>query len=125
MVNANGLPFIRWKKPQPESVSRLITQKLLQRQKRGILLEKLETELLPMADREDEWEERVAAMLQTQRRRNGDSYFATLLDIESKVRQAVRLEDQKTVERVQRFSNIIFKERELAEKEKAERAETQ
>ncbi|KAL4743703.1 hypothetical protein BDV11DRAFT_178088 [Aspergillus similis] len=56
LVNASGIPFLRIKKPQPQSLSRMIRRKLAERQKLVERRERLEPEIL-FGEDEDQWDE--------------------------------------------------------------------
>ncbi|MCJ1286257.1 hypothetical protein MMC26_005602 [Xylographa opegraphella] len=55
LVNTNGIPHLRFKKPQSPFLSRVIRDKIRQREKRFDRLQLLKAEI-PMARAEDEWD---------------------------------------------------------------------
>lgn len=55
LVNANRVPFLRFKKPQSAFVSRIIRDTVKARERRAILSLKLNDQI-PVADAEDEWD---------------------------------------------------------------------
>ncbi|KAL6239035.1 hypothetical protein BDW75DRAFT_236739 [Aspergillus navahoensis] len=56
LVNASGIPFLRIKKPQPQSLSRMIRRKVAERQKLVERRERLEPEVL-FGEDEDQWDD--------------------------------------------------------------------
>jgi len=62
MTNANGFPFVRWKKPQPAGVSRVLRQKIARRGRWLHRLWHLEEYWVPLARLEDAWEGMVRGL---------------------------------------------------------------
>jgi hypothetical protein len=123
LVDANGLPFIRYKKPQPENVSRMLRQKLEQRQKLWNHLHNLESYFLPLAEYEDKWDAIVER--NTGKKLDGVDREATFWNemkaAKISTQELMRKEVTKQKDRVQVMTNIILKERELAALERDER----
>ncbi|KAI5859298.1 hypothetical protein GGS23DRAFT_329115 [Durotheca rogersii] len=63
---AGDFPFLRLKKPQPASLSRVLTHNIRRRVARITTLQYMADELMPDAQLEDEWENRVAFLLSCQ-----------------------------------------------------------
>ncbi|KAL2021670.1 hypothetical protein VTK56DRAFT_6762 [Thermocarpiscus australiensis] len=63
-----GVPFLRFKKPQPRFLERIIRQKSRRRAKRVDKLLAMQNEYMDDADLEDEWEGIVRQMLEKQER---------------------------------------------------------
>ncbi|KAF2668106.1 hypothetical protein BT63DRAFT_457408 [Microthyrium microscopicum] len=120
MVNANGLPFIRWKKPQPKNVSRTIWMKLRTQQRQLDQVQAIAALHWPLADREDEWDgmmKRLGAEYEETRGR----WAEAVEGYEKELSDKWRADKKRDRERVERFTKIIWRERELAEKERVER----
>lgn len=123
LVDANGLPFIRYKKPQPENVSRMLRQKLEQRQKLWNHLHNLESYFLPLAEYEDNWdailEKNTGNTLKGVK--DGATFHDEMKAAKRNTQDLMRKEVAKLTLRVQVMTNIILKEKELAVKERDER----
>jgi len=61
LCSANGVPFLRLKKPQPVSLSRILRQKIDRRQKVFDQMVLLDNYWLPIAQAEDDWDDLVIA----------------------------------------------------------------
>ncbi|OJJ57498.1 hypothetical protein ASPSYDRAFT_154146 [Aspergillus sydowii CBS 593.65] len=115
LVNACGIPFLRIKKPQPQSISRVIRTKINDRQRLADRRQMLEPEILFAKD-EDYWDSLTTG-------EEADSWAseseATSKEIENKLRndtiENIRLADA--------MWKIVLAERKLAEEEK-QKAET-
>ncbi|KAL8985201.1 MAG: hypothetical protein Q9205_001022 [Flavoplaca limonia] len=58
IINANHIPFLRFKKPQSPFLSHMIRKKTDEREKRVVRIQRLE-KLLPLAEDEDRWDDTV------------------------------------------------------------------
>jgi hypothetical protein len=126
LVNAAGLPFIRWRKPQPENVSRVLKTKLAVRQRRLDEMDAIEGKLAPMADREDEWDRLVGQLNDTAKAAEDlierpYSFAGEVKAYEKDLRTAFSEADEKSVQMGKRFTAIVLKEREFAQRERADR----
>jgi hypothetical protein len=63
LVNANGIPILRLKKPQPASLSRIIRQKLNVRTRRVETRNFCQRELLPLLEQEDKWDQTLLSVI--------------------------------------------------------------
>ncbi|KAL1998584.1 hypothetical protein VTN02DRAFT_5929 [Thermoascus thermophilus] len=113
LVNARGVPFLRIKKPQPKVLSGVIRSKLDKRWKRIVRRERLEQELI-LAEDEDHWDRLVGE----EERYSWTSEIKAALD---EVSWQIRETDRKNAQLAEAMWNVVLKERELAEKEEAER----
>jgi Complex 1 protein (LYR family) len=57
LVNANGFPFLRWMKPQPKRIGTILRSMIKRKQKRIDQHGRLVEYHIPLAMREDEWDE--------------------------------------------------------------------
>jgi hypothetical protein len=126
LVNAAGLPFIRWKKPQPENVSRVLKTKLAVRQRRLDEMDAVESKLAPMAEREDEWDRIVGQLNDIEKGMENlverpFSFAGEVKAYEHGLRTAFAMADEKSVQMGKRFTAIVLKEKEFAQRERAER----
>jgi hypothetical protein len=126
LVNAAGLPFIRWKKPQPENVSRVLKTKLAVRQRRLDEMDAVEGKLAPMADREDEWDRLVGQLNDAEKGTKDltdrpNSFAGEVKVYEDDLRKAFAESDEKSIQLGKRFTAIVLKERQFAQRERAER----
>jgi hypothetical protein len=120
-VRANGFPMVRWKKPQPNRLTRTIRQLIEAKQKSMDYQMEYEEHYIPMAQHEDQWDLIVQHQMGevqdedeetwTKQATRGLNYIKTL-----------RVErHQRTMEKAHRMVEIVEKEQELADKESAER----
>lgn len=128
LVTAQGVPFLRYSKPQPISLNRVIRQRLQWNERnwgQKILLEKQ----ILMAEYEDEWDELL-------RRDHGivdketnnafgkpvePSWMDEFHNTEKTIIEAIRAKDAKQLEMGKKMWEIVKKERELKRQEKIER----
>ena len=139
LFNANHIPVLRLKKPQPESLSRFIRQRVKQRQARHNLRFQLYEEL-KIAAWEDEWDELIAE--HTEPAEQGVSLEMAMLGARAKtkgveesqwtdvVEDAIwevhgKLNEEREKNRVmaEKMQAVVDRERELFEKERALRKE--
>jgi hypothetical protein len=125
--NAQGLPVLRIKKPQPQSLSTYINGKLKQKQKWDDERHRLDDEL-DLARAEDAWDRIIAAENpgvegscgSAEREPNWQAaLFAARQDIFDKMTAQRR----RNVEVAARMQEVVVRERELFEKERKERRE--
>ena len=136
LFNANHIPVLRLKKPQPASLSRFLRQRIEQRQARHNLRFRLYEEL-QTAYREDEWDELVGedviegpsqslarAMLGTRVDSNEESQWTDA--VEQAIREVhgkLNEERVKNKDMAEKMQAVVDCETELFEKERAERKE--
>jgi hypothetical protein len=138
LVSAQGIPFRRYSKPQPISLSRVIRQKQDRDQKKWTQQESLKGDIV-IAQWEDEWDEIVAELKaeeQGQGRgkvrlpRDSDageeaggreaSWKHEMVVAEGELYQQIKESDWKNAEMGRKMWEIVVKERELAAQEKRE-----
>ena len=138
LVSAQGVPFLRYRKPQPISLSRVIKQKQGLDQKRLTQQEGLRADTI-IAQWEDEWDEVTEAHKGEERGQNQDRLVAsqastdftadevreeswrhepTIAEVE--LYQQMKETDRKNAELGRQMWGVLAKERELAEQEKRE-----
>ncbi|KAJ5606163.1 hypothetical protein N7510_008944 [Penicillium lagena] len=113
LVSARGVPFLRFKKPQPRNLSGVIRNKLDRRQKWIDRRDRLQVELLFAGD-EDVWDD-ITNMEDSVRWT--EELYTAFRDVKEKTKN----EDMKNKEMAEKMWQIVLAERELAEKEERER----
>jgi hypothetical protein len=126
LVTAHGMPFLRYSKPQPISLSRVIRQRLEWNDKNWAQRSVLEKQIL-MAEFEDKWDELL-------RQEHGivvgnikDNFVAEpswtdeFRKTDAAILKAIRVKDAKYVETGEKMWEIVKKEKELKRQEKIER----
>ncbi|KAK4634262.1 hypothetical protein CLAFUW4_00269 [Fulvia fulva] len=130
LFNANHIPVLRLKKPQPHSLSVYINSRVVQRQKRHDLRHKLEEEL-SLAKSEDDWDAIVSGQTR--------AYGRTSLDTEGKsikeplwlqepraalsqVQQLLDREREKNRVMAQKMQAVVDREQEAFDREEREAA---
>jgi hypothetical protein len=126
LVTAHGMPFLRYSKPQPVSLSRVIRQRLEWNDKNWAQRGVVETQIL-MAEFEDKWDELL-------RREHGivvgdaktlfaaeTSWTDEFRNTDAAILKAIRVKDAKYVETGEKMWEIVKKEKELKRQEKIER----
>ncbi|KAL1973433.1 hypothetical protein VTN31DRAFT_6068 [Thermomyces dupontii] len=113
LVNARGVPFLRIKKPQPQSLSRMIRNKLAQRWRYVERRDELEVAILFAKD-EDNWDQNVGHAEEA-------TWEAPMREAMDELYKKVAEFDYKNYERGKKLWKIVLAERALAEKEEAER----
>ncbi|KAL3464739.1 hypothetical protein BJX64DRAFT_89304 [Aspergillus heterothallicus] len=108
-INAHGVPFLLFKKPQPQNLSRVIRQKL---DHRWSLIERRERLRVDryFAEDEDEWDRLTSG---TEKGNWSDAARISFYETHAYI-QAV---DEKRTELAQSMWNVVLAERELAKKE--------
>ena len=120
MVDAQGVPFVRYGKPQPMNVSRVIRQKIEAYRKKTLYRHNLGEYWMPLARYEDKWDvllARYGEYVQTD-----NSTFSSEL-----WQEARRLEDaltewtRRSTEMAAKMQEVVDREAELGQQEKEER----
>lgn len=122
LVTANGVPFLRFKKPQSAFLSRVIRDKLGQRQKYFERLQALEQQA-ELAALEDRWD-RVLFRMHGARDREDTAEADWTEELELSIRdtmQRLAKQDKANVAMAARMQEIVDREKELAEAEKMQR----
>ncbi|EON61480.1 hypothetical protein W97_00695 [Coniosporium apollinis CBS 100218] len=129
LVNAGGVPILRFKKPQPPGLSRLIKDKIKQRQDMFDRINAMQDIWIPLAEAEDTWDTIVKERFGvTDTRSQGlDSEEPGWSDVmRETVEQSFEWYDaqkEKVRKTAIRMQDIIDQETELARQEKAVRDE--
>ena len=117
MVNANHIPFLRFKKPQSPFLSHMLRKKTKERENRITRTTRLE-DLLPVAEDEDLWDAIVRRTNGISSKDNGTTWASATWEALSHVR---RIRTDNTIKRMnmaQRMFDIMEGERKLAEQER-------
>ena len=130
LVSANKIPFLRFGKPQPETLSRYFKSRVVQRQRRMDRRERLE-ELLGVARAEDAWDGLVRRLGVRDGDGGGGKGKGRLgmegswgVEVEGALREVKGLmerEGEKNRRMAEVMVGIVDGERALAEKERKER----
>ncbi|KAL2135818.1 hypothetical protein VTI74DRAFT_6747 [Chaetomium olivicolor] len=128
----SGIPFLRFKKPQPRFLERVIRQKSQRRMKRLVKILELQEEGIEEAKQEDAWERLVAGMLAEQQGQHWDrgkkggggfepTYKQTLEEAVQYLSVVAEEERHDLVARGKAMWKIVLEEQEMALKEEKER----
>jgi hypothetical protein len=121
MVDAQGFPFVRWGKPQPKNLTRVLRYKIERFRRMTLIRGDLEAFWLPLAVHEDSWD-RLMAEHHGLQEEEGSGKYSGPMQLELRTIKDyfknVRRENTALALRMQR---VIDKEAELAAKEKEER----
>jgi len=112
-----GVPFLRFKKEMSPFLSRVIKDKSVQRQRRLDLLDGFEVEGLWGAD-EERWDELVERGGETGKIGGGGSWSEEVEMAKRKVERDLKVQKKTWLETGRRMAEIVWQEKELAEKEK-------
>jgi len=131
LFNAQKMPVLRFKKPQPENLSGYIAHRARKTQRRHNTRHRIEDEL-EIAKAEDEWDRIIAPHLSVKPQQHGQAHRKLKKeDPEPRWDEAVRLakreisdklgaEKERNREMRDKMQGIIDRERKLREKEKAD-----
>ncbi|KAL4989096.1 hypothetical protein BDW68DRAFT_76194 [Aspergillus falconensis] len=111
LVNASGIPFLRIKKPQPQSLSRMIRRKIAERQKLVERREKLEPEVL-FGEDEDQWD-----YLTNGREEDEERWSSAPRAAFDEVYRRIGEDNRRKQALARSMWEIVLAERKLAEKE--------
>jgi hypothetical protein len=127
MVDANGFPFVRWKKPQPANVSRVLRQSIKQHQKRMNYMHALTDFWIPLAQYEDRWEEMVRQQCEILQdfgeSMEGELYAQVMREELATVQQRMHEKQKRSMELATKMQKIVDREAELAMAEKEQAKE--
>ena len=132
LTHASGFPFLRFKKPQSPFLSRVLRNKLNQRQNLFETLKRLDEEHNPVAAWEDQWDQHVRQQLGQENRDNWEwmdeetlerpgGWRQEVLRARRDVWERIQLGFRKTQEKAKVMLGIVDKEKELQRKEKWDR----
>ena len=138
LIATHGVPFLRYSKPQPASLSRIIRQRGQRHQKWWTQKEELEADR-KIAEWEDDWDEIVEAQAADERtlklyntpswqwpygsgkvERSEETWSHEPHMAETEVMQRIRDEDRYYADLGKKMWEVVVKERELAVQEKRE-----
>ncbi|KAL8818908.1 MAG: hypothetical protein Q9223_002548 [Gallowayella weberi] len=118
MVNANHIPFLRFKKPQPPFLTHMICKKTDERNKRIDSMQRLEKILL-LAEDEDQWDRILEHMHGNLSSNENETQWATATsEALFHVKQVHKNNIMKRYYMAQRMFEIVQKEKRLAEQER-------
>jgi hypothetical protein len=121
-VSANQVPFLRWKKPQPANVSRVLRDISEQRMTRLHNLYHLQDYYIPLAKYEDQWEEILNNEFGEFGGTDRGSRWVRDMELWSRELNGQILQrDTKSGELMQKFMEIVKIETEFAAVEKEQR----
>lgn len=127
LFNAQGIPVLRIKKPQPHALSAYIKDRLKKKQKQTDTRYRLDAEL-ELARTEDAWDSLLAALTQAEDgkredNRSGEPSWTEAVELSQKENLDKHLaEKQKNREMAEKMQAIVDQERALYEKEKEDLA---
>ncbi|MCJ1399836.1 hypothetical protein MMC11_003039 [Xylographa trunciseda] len=115
LVNTNGIPHLRFKKPQSPFLSRVIRDKIRQREKRFDQLTKMNGEIA-MAQAEDEWDSILKHNCGIED--NPElSWTTVLVSASQQIRGKIHASHLKNTELGRKMYDIVEKEKALAKEE--------
>ncbi|KAF2145823.1 uncharacterized protein K452DRAFT_221209 [Aplosporella prunicola CBS 121167] len=121
LVNANKFPFLRSTKPQPRSLSRILTYRIKQRQGWMDTLGD-SAELAALAKEEDHWDSLVDEMDGVEEEEDDQpNWGAVPREVTAHVGRKLQKQKEKSMMLAHQMQEIVLKERELAAKEKREK----
>ncbi|KAL8802424.1 MAG: hypothetical protein Q9182_003847, partial [Xanthomendoza sp. 2 TL-2023] len=119
MVNANHIPFLRFKKPQSPFLSHMIRKKTDERNKRIMRMQQFD-EILPFAKEEDEWDRILEHMhgLSSSNNKDETQWVTATQEAVARVNRAHRNNTVKRHKMAVRMFKIVQEEEQLAEQER-------
>ncbi|KAI4143853.1 MAG: hypothetical protein LQ341_002795 [Variospora aurantia] len=120
LVNANHIPFIRFKKPQSPFLSYIIRQKNIEREKRVDRMQALEKQL-DIAEDEDQWDKLLRDQHQVSADDNGTTWASATRQALQDVKRVHQTNTIKRMHMARRMFDIFREQRKLAEDERLER----
>ncbi|KAL8973777.1 MAG: hypothetical protein Q9197_001991 [Variospora fuerteventurae] len=120
LVNANHIPFIRFKKPQSPFLSYIIRQKNIEREKRVDRMQALEKQL-DIAEDEDQWDKLLRDHHQVSADDNGTTWALATRQALQDVKRVHQTNTIKRMHMARRMFDIFREQRKLAEEERLER----
>jgi len=114
-VRANGFPMVRWKKPQPEKLTRTLTGLLKNKQKNINHQMDYDEYHVPMARNEDMWDHIVQQQLSQGSQEAGSTWARDAGMGLREIKKTSIERHKRTMEKAHKMVEIVEKERELAE----------
>jgi hypothetical protein len=118
-VRANGFPMVRWKKPQPKKLSRVITQLIGAKQKNINFQQDYDEYYIPMAKNEDYWDKLVRQQMDEPGQ--DESWTKHAYEGVNFIKNISMERHKRTMEKAYKMAEIVEKEQELADNERAQR----
>jgi hypothetical protein len=118
-VHANGIAFVRYKKPQPYNLSRTLRQLMLQKANRIHVREELEDYHIPLAEYEDAWDGILYKNFGVVS--GGERFAETVRECRDEVYKAIRERDTQFRKTAKVMFAVVEGERELALEEREDR----
>ena len=115
LVNTNGIPHLRFKKPQSPFLSRIIRNKIVQRQKRFDRSDLLKAEIA-IARAEDEWDHILSRTCKIEED-NSVRWAKAHVSARQEVKAKIQASHIKNTALGRKMDNIVEMEKALAEKE--------
>ncbi|TKA76895.1 hypothetical protein B0A49_01300 [Cryomyces minteri] len=122
LVDANAVPFLRFKKPQPADLARYIGDRIKQRQKRFDRLHALADDRI-LAGLEDQWDRTLLQEHGVFGVEEEPSWTKEIAEAEAVVADSLTKGRQGAMEWARRMQDVVDRETGLLESEKAERRE--
>ncbi|OCK77871.1 hypothetical protein K432DRAFT_445032 [Lepidopterella palustris CBS 459.81] len=121
IASANGLPFLRFTKPQPANLSRVLRQTLDARDKTFQQVVMLKNYWMPLAKYEEEWDDIVRRELRLGPSSSGVTWTSAVEDAMKDNALLVRQRRAKDIEMARKMQDIVDQETELARLEDEKR----
>jgi hypothetical protein len=120
-VRANGFPMVRWKKPQPDQLTRTMTGLIKGKQKNMDYQTDYEEYYIPMAQNEDVWDS-ILSQQTGERKEFGENAWGWDAVGGLHYLKALSQERHKrTMDKAYKMVEVVEKEQELADRESTER----
>jgi hypothetical protein len=122
LIGANGIPYLRIKKPQPVFLSRVINDKIKQKQKRQDHVERIEADMA-WAEDEENWENLVGSRVAQGSNSRGDRnpWSKDMIDAKKEVEWRLSQGYAKAQNTASKMLKIVDEEKRLFEEEGIER----
>ncbi|KAL8712289.1 MAG: hypothetical protein Q9220_003440 [cf. Caloplaca sp. 1 TL-2023] len=120
MVNANHIPFLRFKKPQSPFLSHMIRKKTIEREKRVDKMQDLQQALI-WAEDEDQWESFLEEINGVYGNDDGTQWASAIRDSLSHVRRVHVRNTVKRMHSAERMFEVLEEQKKLADRERLER----
>lgn len=118
-TQASGHAFVRYKKPQPYSLSRTLRQLMEQKANRVRYQQLLENYHIPLAEHEDAWDDILKENLGL--RRGEGTFRRPMKDCMDEIYEAFMKTEKRSLETAKVMLDVVQKEKDLAIKEREER----
>ena len=123
-VRANGFPMVRWKKPQPYTLTRTLRGLIKGKIKNVDYQQDYEEVYIPMAKNEDVWENIIGHQTGIHENVMFGGYTKDAVAGLNVIKEIHRARHRRTMEKAHKMVAIVEREQELADKEKVERTDS-